>query len=106
MKNTTKIVVAIICLTVSTVSYAQMTTTTLKLIKGSSLINFTPATGGVTATYTWPATPSATRPMQSSSTGALSFAPITLSDNTNQITGVLGITNGGTNSSTPLTGGK
>jgi hypothetical protein len=106
MKNTTKIVVAIICLTVATASYAQMTTTTLKLIKGSSLINFTPATGGVTATYTWPTTPSATKPMQSSSTGALSFAPITLSDNTNQVTGVLPIANGGTNSSYALTGGK
>ena len=105
MKKITAFIVAIVCIAISTASYAQLTTTTMKLIKGTSLVNFT-ATGVGTTTYTWPQAPSATRPMQTSSTGAISFAPITLSDNTNQVNGILGIANGGTGSNTVLNNGR
>ena len=67
MKKITAILVAIVCLAITTASYAQLTTTTMKLIRGTSHINFTTLAGGGTSTYTWPQVPEGTMPLQSRS---------------------------------------
>ncbi|MDP4219348.1 MAG: hypothetical protein Q8916_02030 [Bacteroidota bacterium] len=101
-KNIALLLVALGFTLINSEVNAQLTATTMKLIRGASVISHTGAVGAVSTTYTWPQAPAATRPLQSTSGGILTFAPLTLSDNTNQITGVLGIINGGTNSAVAL----
>jgi hypothetical protein len=114
MKKSSAFLVAILCIALSTASYAQLTTSTMKLIRGTSHINFTTVPNlGLTTTYTWPQAPATMMPLQSDAGGVMTFAPIDLGtqvtgllDLTALVTGVLPIANGGTNSSVALIGGR